>query len=292
MRPLNRPAVRRDPAPSRLAYRLHRLALTPSVRRGFTVGLPLAVATLILTLALADADRRQALGARVAAWKLAIAQREEFMVRQIAFRGGSDATTAAIRERLNVDLPASSFDLDLAAMREAVTSIDAVREAELSILSGGTLQIAVEERIPALVWRGPEGLVLLDAEGHPTGALQRRRDRADLPLVAGDGAPEAVPEALAIIAAAHPLADRVRGLLRVGARRWDLVLDRGQRVMLPETRPVAALEEAIAIHEAQDLLSRDVLRVDMRTPSRPTIRMAEASARTMRQIRLGELGGD
>ena len=34
---------------------------------------------------------------------------------------------------------------------------------------------------------------------------------------------------------------RVRGLERMGERRWDVVLDHGQRIMLPQDRPVPAL---------------------------------------------------
>jgi hypothetical protein len=45
-----------------------------------------------------------------------------------------------------------------------------------------------------------------------------------------------VPEALALVAAARPAVPRLRGLVRMGERRWDLVLDRDQRILLPETR--------------------------------------------------------
>ncbi|MFD2844725.1 cell division protein FtsQ/DivIB [Paracoccus cavernae] len=61
----------------------------------------------------------------------------------------------------------------------------------------------------------------------------------------------------------------MRGLERVGERRWDLVLDRGQRIMLPVDGPLPALERVIALDKAQDVLGRDVAVVDMRSEGVP-----------------------
>ena len=74
------------------------------------------------------------------------------------------------------------------------------------------------------------------------------------------------------------LAPRLRGLVRMGERRWDVVLDRGQRILLPEEAPVQALERVIALDGAQDILSRDITRIDMRLGARPTVKMSEHAA--------------
>jgi cell division protein FtsQ len=41
----------------------------------------------------------------------------------------------------------------------------------------------------------------------------------------------------------------------------------------------------LALHAAQDLLSRDVVAVDLRNPSRPTIRMSVAAKEELTRIR-------
>ena len=74
-------------------------------------------------------------------------------------------------------------------------------------------------------------------------------------------------------------------LVRVGERRWDVVLDRDQRILLPEINPVPALEKLIVLDHAQDLFARDLLTIDMRNPARPTIRLSEAAVETLQQIR-------
>ena len=106
-----------------------------------------------------------------------------------------------------------------------------------------------------------------------------------MPLIAGDGAENHVEEALSIYAAAGPLLPRVRGLVRMGERRWDLVLDRDQRILLPETGAVQALERVIALNQAQEMLARDLMVVDMRLDNRPTIRIAERAVEEWWRIR-------
>ena len=56
----------------------------------------------------------------------------------------------------------------------------------------------------------------------------------------------------------------------MGERRWDVVLDRDQRILLPETGPVPALERVIALDKAEHLLDRDITgrRSAERTPAR------------------------
>ena len=206
----------RDPAPSRSAYRLQRLWLTPGVRIFLRWGIPVVIVAAAAGLWAADPTRREALTDHAAELRRQIEQRPEFMVKLMAIEGASPEVAGELREILPVDLPISSFDLDLAALRTRVETLDAVAGAEVRVRSGGVLEIAVEERVPAVVWRGHAGLDLLDRDGNRVAALPARSDRPDLPLLAGEGAAKAVPEALRLFAAADPIASRVRGLLRVG----------------------------------------------------------------------------
>ncbi len=293
MRPIRRdPTPRRDPAPSRWAYRIERMWLTPFYRALLRKGLPVAVIAGGAAWYLGDADRLDALRGHVAEIRRSIEQRPEFMVDLMRIEGASPELSADIREILPVDFPVSSFDLELDHMREQVAGLDAVAGAELRVVAGGVLEVSVDERLPAVVWRSREGLELLDEGGHRVAAIPARDARPDLPLVAGDGADRVVAEALQVLAAATPIGDRVRGLTRMGERRWDLVLDRDQRIMLPERNPVAALERVIALDDAQDVLARDVSVVDMRDGRRPTLRLSGKALEELRRFRSLDDGED
>jgi cell division protein FtsQ len=53
---------------------------------------------------------------------------------------------------------------------------------------------------------------------------------------------------------------------------------------------IPALEQVIAIHEARDLLERNITHVDMRKPSRPTLRLAAPAVDELHRIRAIEFG--
>ena len=272
---------RRSVAPSRLAFRLERLWLTPVVRLVTRIGVPVFSLTLALGLWLGDADRR----AEVVEWaqdiKLAIQNRPEFRVSTLTVAGASAEVEAAVRALLPVGLPASRFALDLDAYRAAILRLDAVKSVSLVVQPGGTLEALVTEREPVILWRTALGIEMLDDTGHRTAALTRRDARPDLPLIAGEGADRAVPEALAILAAAKPILPQARGLVRMGERRWDLVLEGDRRVLLPENDPVAAIQRALALDAAEDLFSRDFTRLDLRNRARPTVRLSPAALSTL-----------
>ena len=265
---------RRDPAPSRWAYRMQRLWLTPVFRVLFRVGLPLASIAAVATLVFYDAGRREAIVQTFGDLRSQFQARPEFRVSFLSIDGASPDLADAVRGKLKLTLPQSSFDLDLDALRIVAEELDAVASAELRVRAGGVLQVLLTEREPALIWRLGDRLELLDISGHRVAGLAARGDRADLPLILGNGANTAAPEALALLEAAAPLMPRLRGLVRMGERRWDIVLDRDQRIMLPAQNPVAALNRLLALDQAENLLARDVLSIDLRNDQRPALRLA------------------
>ncbi len=273
-----RAASRSDPTPSRLSYRFQRLMLTPGFRKGLRLGVPVCAIAAALVVFFASADRREALAAYAAGIKTSIQERPEFMVNLMAIDGAGTGLSEDIREVVPLDFPLSSWDLDVELIRDTITGLDPVKSATVRIRPGGILQVDVVERQPVIVWRTRNGIELLDETGAHVDRIAARADHAGLPLIAGKGAEKHVPEALDILTTARSLGDRVRGLVRVGERRWDLVLDRKQRIMLPVERPVRALERVLAVNEVQDLLERDVALVDMRLGQRPTIRMNKTAS--------------
>ena len=267
-------APRRDPAPTRWQYRMQRLWLTPYFRVLARVGVPVFLLSAAVGIYAGDEGRRAALLGSFTELKEKFQNRPEFMVRLVSVDGASPELAEAIRGRLDLKLPLSSFDIDLAAVQARVEELDAVAKAELRVRSGGVLQVQITERMPVMLWRLGDRLEMLDEAGNRVAGLAARTDRPDLPLIAGEGADRATGEALEIFAAAQPILPRVRGLVRVGERRWDLILDRNQRILLPEADAVAAMERLIALDRAEDLLARDVLSVDLRNDKRPTLRLA------------------
>lgn len=270
-------STRPDPAPSRWSYRMQRVLLTPMYRRILRYGVPFALIGGVAAWYLTDPAVQQRITLKVADIRHQIQTRPEFMVKLMSVNGASDRVAEEVREVFTYTLPASSFDMDLDAVRIAVEQLPAVASAAVRVRQGGVLEIRVSERQPAALIRVPKGLMVVDTEGVALDAVASRVERPDLLVLTGAGAAQAVGEALAIRAAAAPLKERMRGLVRMGERRWDLVLDRDQRILLPTADPVRALERVIVLNEAQDMLERDIAVVDMRLADRPTLRMNESA---------------
>ena len=77
----------------------------------------------------------------------------------------------------------------------------------------------------------------------------------------------------------HPaLRDLVRASILVGDRRWNLRLKNGLEVRLPETGTAAALERLVALNREKNLLTRDIVILDLRLPDRITVRLTDAAA--------------
>lgn len=270
----NRPSrTLRDPAPSRWAYRVHRLMLTPYLRAFLRKGLPTLLLLGMVAVYFSHEPNRAALQSAITDLRNKFEDRPEFRVSLASVEGASDDLADAVRAKLAIKLPQSSFDIDLTAARLRIEALDAVKQADLRVRSGGVLQVVITERVPVAVWRTEDGLTLVDDTGHRVAGLLARTDRPDLPLIAGVGADRAIAEALDLIAAAGPLAPRIRGIVRMGERRWDIVLDRDQRILLPEKNPVRALERLLALDHVQDIMNRDLLTVDLRNDHRPVLRL-------------------
>ncbi len=282
-------AQHHDPAPSRWAYRYQRMMLTPFFRLGVRVLLPFGLALGAGALWLSDQERMDQIMLSMSDMRRQIETRPEFMVNLMAIDGASEAVAEDIREITPFDFPISSFDLDPEDIREQLLGLSPIADASVHVRAG-VLQITVTERVPVALWRTPQGLMTVDADGHVVGRAVWRTDHPDLPIMAGEGADQNVREALAILAAVEPLNDRLRGLVRMGARRWDVVLDRDQRILLPEEGAVEALERVIALGQTNDMFARDLMTVDMRLSHRPTLRVAERSVQDMWKIRKISMG--
>lgn len=281
---------RRDPAPSRIRYRLQRLWLRPSVRRGLRLGPPILAVVAGLSYVFFSPVARGAITQFVGNARAAVVNREEFQITEAVVTGASPQLRARVLGLAQAQLPSSTFSLDLKALKSGIELIPAVSEATVRIGPSGALRVDLSEREPQFVWRIGNRLLLLDAQGIGLGEIQRRTDRPRLPLVIGTGANGFLSEAREILDAAEPVKARLRGLQRIGGRRWNVVLDRDQILMLPEQSPVPAFRRVMEMDEKSDLLGRDVASVDLRDPQRPTIRMGPFATGELRRIQALQKG--
>lgn len=279
--PFEAPRRRRDPSPSRWRYRLDRLGRRGYVRFALRRLLIPAGLALIVMSGWSSPWVNAQVSDLAARARAAVVDRPEFAVTRLDLNGGSPDLQARVAARLDLRLPVSSLDLDLAALKVEVETIPGVARAEPKVMADGALRIELAQRAPAALWRWDGQLHLLDRDGVVIGPVTSRADRPDLPLVLGEGADRALGQALALWDAAQPINDQLRGIVRMGERRWSLALGSGILVHLPETDPEAALDRLLRLERDEQVLDREVSVIDLRDPERPTLRMTPRAVEVM-----------
>ena len=278
-----------DPAPSRIAYRIMRLLLIPRLRLIFTLGFP-SLLIFCATLGLfVNINVWENISAIKKDLKLAFVERPEFMIKVASIDGSSDELANEIREILPLDFPVSYFDLDIKYLHKVVNEIPAVASAAIKISVGGVLQINVTEKSPAFIWRKDNVMSVIDETGSFIRIANSRVDYPKLPLVVGEAANLVVSEISSLMQANEYFRDHVRAFIRVGERRWDLILENNVRIMLPQREFLAAFDRLMLMDEAGSLLSGRLSNIDMRLVVRPTVRVDTVSVDPFKTNSNGDL---
>ena len=211
------------------------------------------------------------------------------MIKVASIDGSSDELANEIREILPLDFPVSYFDLDIKYLHKVVNEIPAVASAAIKISAGGVMQINVAEKTPAFIWRKDNVMSVIDETGSFIRIANSRVDYPKLPLVVGEAADLAVSEISSLMQANEYFKDHVRAFIRVGERRWDLILENNVRIMLPQREFLAAFDRLMLMNEAGSLLSGRLSNIDMRLVVRPTVRVDTVSVDPLKTNSNGDL---
>ena len=154
---------------------------------------------------------------------------------------------------------------------QRIETLSWVEQATVERRLPDTIVVNVQERRPFAIWQNHGKFVLIDRAGQVV-ADQDVANFRNLPLVVGPGAPAAAAPLLDALTARPALQKRVVAAVRVGERRWNLQMNNGTDVMLPEGHEVAALDRLMQLQQDHALLDRPLVAIDMRLPDRLVLR--------------------
>ncbi len=167
--------------------------------------------------------------------------------------------------------------LSAAEIRERLERTPLVKSAVVRKLYPNELAITLVEREAYALWQYKGELFVVSADGM---VIDRMNDArfASLPLVVGDQANKRVASYVGLLDAAGSLRPRIRAGMLVSGRRWDLKMDNGLDVKLPEEGAPAALAQLARLEREERILDKDVLAFDLRVPGRLVARLTEEAA--------------
>lgn len=258
---------RKDPGPfSRLAARLAVFTRRPM--------LALCGAILVLVL-LAALLASGVIGRGIHAVSRAIdtvSADAGFGISEIHISGNRRTPYRQVLEVLGMQPGQSIFSADLWSAQRKLVALEWIASAEIHRRYPDAIFVTLVEKRPFALWQSPP-----DAHGEApiwvverNGKLITSHDLEKfrrLPKLVGEGAPETAADLVDAVQAHRAIAARIAAYSRVSERRWNLILDDGVTVQLPEAgwqKELDALEHLIIDN---GILERDVTQIDLRSPT-------------------------
>ncbi len=176
-----------------------------------------------------------------------------------------------------LQLPKSNriTDYDLEKAYARLMRISGIRHAEIRWVFPGQLIVSIEEAKPLAIYRDEKGNdFVLANNGEILYDMVAQHNR-HLLLVEGDEVMQHAPEFIQKIRRIPYIYAHAQKIMFVGKRRWDLTLDNGVVIKLPEHNYGNALDILHKLDKDKKILNHRIARVDMRIDGRVTIKPRE-----------------
>lgn len=206
-----------------------------------------------------------------------VSSKAGFAVDDVRISGNRETSEIDILGLLGLDGATSLLALDAQAARQRIAELPWVASADVRKIYPDTVAVTLKERRPFAIWQSGSQLSLIESSGDVIVPFGDEK-YATLPLVIGFGAAQKAAGFIASVAAYPELAGRVKGYIRVADRRWDLRLENGVTVKLPENDAAAAIADLMDLDRTHGILSRDIATVDMRLGDRLVIGLTPEAA--------------
>lgn len=197
-------------------------------------------------------------------------------VDQIYLVGRENESADRLQKVLGIKRGEPMLAVDIEGARQRLEGLGWVRNASVEREFPNAIRVRIVERKPLALWQRSNELVLVDEDGAViTG---ERLDRfGKLLVIVGDDAPQHARGLLDILAHAPDLKSRVNAAVWVGDRRWNIRMDSGVFVRLPESDALEAWARFARLEREHGLLKQDLVSIDLRIPDQLIVRTRAAA---------------
>ena len=208
----------------------------------------------------------------------ALANSAGFRITSVAINGRKQLSQDEVLAIGGVNGRSSLLFLDAAAVREKLKADAWISDATVLKLYPGQLRIDITERAPFALWQHDGHLFVISEDG---AVLQKYvADRfVKLPLVVGQGAATHARDFLALLARYPQVKAVTKAAIFVGERRWNLLLNGGLEVRLPENDVSNALAYLSNLDKDEHLFSKDIVAIDLRLADRLVVQLSDDAAK-------------
>lgn len=194
-----------------------------------------------------------------------------FEANKLVVNGNNNLDINILQARLATQLGNSLFSFKVDAARDEVLNDPWVQSATVRKVYPDTIVVDVVERKPVALWQSKGEVHLISRDGFVIS--QAGPKHMNLPQVVGEGANMAAAEFLSVISRFPIISEKASAYVRVAGRRWNVRINNGPQVLLPEADWQIALGELQNLQLKKELLDRDVVQIDMRLTDRLVIKL-------------------
>jgi cell division protein FtsQ len=196
-----------------------------------------------------------------------------FRINDIRISGEHEVSKIDVLSHLDLGPEKSLFSFNVHKARKTLKEISWIHDVTVAKSYPDTLVVSIVERTPFAIWQRGEDLRMIARDGNEITVFEDRF--AGLPLVVGPGADDSAADIISLVSRYPSIASRIKAYVRVGSRRWNIVLDNAVTVMLPAQNVEASLVELVALEREFSITERAISRLDLRLNDRITVGLSE-----------------
>jgi cell division protein FtsQ len=208
----------------------------------------------------------------------ALANSAGFRIKTVVINGRKQLSQDEVLAIGGVNGRSSLLFLDADTVRNQLKANPWIADATVLKFYPSQLQIDIVERSAFALWQLDGHLSVIADDGAVLEPYVTRRF-VSLPLVVGKGAETRAKDFLELLAQYPRVKSATKAVIFVGQRRWNLRLNDGLDVKLPETDVGDALAKLSKLDEEDKLFSRDIVTIDMRLPDRLVVQLSDDAAK-------------
>ncbi|MBQ7673866.1 MAG: FtsQ-type POTRA domain-containing protein [Alphaproteobacteria bacterium] len=196
--------------------------------------------------------------------------KDYFVLQKIEFDGHEQVPEILLLKASGLRYKNSVFATSIHDVKDKLEKISWVKSVIVQRKLPGKISIRIAERTPIAIFQSQHKLHLVDSDG-----VILENDGignfSNLPIIAGEGAEKEVDYFLHCIDKFPKIRKQLIFAVRIGQRRWNIRINRGITVKLPERGLMQAFGILDEISDSNGFFNEDIAYLDLRIPDRVII---------------------
>ncbi|MDR1333715.1 MAG: FtsQ-type POTRA domain-containing protein [Holosporaceae bacterium] len=187
----------------------------------------------------------------------------EFCIKRIEFDGNDRVPDTLLLKTSKLSYKSNIFACSIQDVKDRLEGIGWVKSVTVQRKLPDTIYVRIAERIPIAILQSKYHLYLIDSDGK---ILENDGigNFGNLPIVVGEGAEKEADQLLQYLGKFPKIRKQLVFAVRIGKRRWNIKVNRGITVKLPENGVMHALGILEEISDGNGFFNDDIEAIDLR----------------------------